>query len=279
MITKTQHIIDGLHQRPILMDLHHPQTHNGHLVIFSHGYKGFKDWGCWDHAARYFAERGFLFLKFNFSHNGGTPEQPMECPDPEAFALNNFTKEMDDLQTVIDWSFGQLESEDTSLNFEKVHLIGHSRGGGIVTLKSAEEPRVNTVTSWAGVSDFKARFADTKTLAYWKSAGVIHIENTRTGQQLPHYYQFYEDFIANEDRFTIKRAVESLSIPQLIIHGTQDPTVDLMEAKALKSWNPNARLHIIEGADHVFGGAHPWQQEHLPAPMEEAIEATLGFIS
>lgn len=279
MITKTQHIIDGRHQRPILMDLHHPEAYNGHLVIFSHGYKGFKDWGFWDHAARYFAERGYLFLKFNFSHNGGTPEQPIDFPDPEAFAMNNFTKEMDDLQTVIDWSFTQKESTASGIHFDKMHLIGHSRGGGIVTLKSAEEPRISTVSSWAGVSDFKARFSDTKTLAYWKSAGVIHIENTRTGQQLPHYYQFYEDFMANEERFTIKRAVESLSIPHLIVHGTQDPTVDLKEAKALKLWNPSAQLHIIEGADHVFGGGHPWKHDQLSESMEDVVKATIGFLS
>lgn len=277
MITKSTHLIDGRHERPILMDIHHPETPNGNLVIFSHGYKGFKDWGFWEQVARYFAKEGFIFLKFNFSHNGGTPEQPIDFPDPEAFALNNFTKEMDDLQTVIDWVF-EGKGGSTTTDFDGLHLIGHSRGGGIATLKSAEESRVRSVTSWAGVSDFKARFADEKTLAYWRSTGIIHIENTRTGQQLPHYYQFYEDFIANEERFTIKRAVQALSIPHLIIHGTQDPTVDLREAQALKSWNPQARLAVIEGADHVFGGGHPWESDRLPDPMETVVRTTLDFL-
>lgn len=279
MITKQQHILEGPHQRPILLDLRIPETANGELVIFCHGYKGFKDWGFWDLTGDAFATADFAFLKFNFSHNGGTVEQPYDCPDPEAFAMNNFTKEMDDLHTVLDWAGSELVEVTNGISPKKIHLIGHSRGGGIATLKAAEDTRVDTLTSWAGVSDFKARFADKEALAYWKEKGVIYIENSRTKQQLPHYYQFYEDFIKNEERFTIKNAAQQLDIPHLIVHGTNDPTVDLKEAQALKSWNPQAELHIIEGADHVFGGGHPWEKARLPEAMKKAADATLKFLS
>ena len=73
------------------------------IVIFCHGYKGFKDWGAWNLMAEAFAEAGFFFIKFNFSHNGGTVEQPIDFPDLEAFGNNNYTKELDDLESVIDW--------------------------------------------------------------------------------------------------------------------------------------------------------------------------------
>ncbi|WP_224487967.1 alpha/beta hydrolase family protein [Robertkochia flava] len=278
MITKTQHILEGKHERPIPLDLYTPKQQNGDLAVFCHGYKGFKDWGCWDLVAREFVREGVSFLKFNFSHNGGTIEQPIDFPDLEAFALNNFTKEMDDLQTVIEWVCGDGASRVESENTVNIHLIGHSRGGGIVTLKAAEENRVATVTSWAGVSDFKSRFADKKALDYWRANGVIYVENSRTKQQLPHYYQFYEDFVANEERFTIRAAATSLDLPHLIVHGTEDPTVDLKEAMALKSWNPDARLHVIEGADHVFGGKHPWEVNRLPGHLKNAVDATVDFI-
>ena len=61
------------------------------LVIFCHGYKGYKDWGAWDLVAERFAEEGYFFLKFNFSHNGGTVQNPIDFPDLEAFAQNNFS--------------------------------------------------------------------------------------------------------------------------------------------------------------------------------------------
>ena len=57
--------------KPIVYDTYF--TNDGKakpLVIFCHGYKGFKDWGPWHLVAKAFAEAGFFFLKFNFSHNG-----------------------------------------------------------------------------------------------------------------------------------------------------------------------------------------------------------------
>lgn len=60
------------------------------LVIFAHGYKGYKDWGAWNLMAEKFAESGFFLVKFNFSHNGTTVENPTEFGDLEAFGNNNF---------------------------------------------------------------------------------------------------------------------------------------------------------------------------------------------
>ena len=73
------------------------------LVIFAHGYKGYKDWGAWNLMAEKFAEAGFFFVKFNFSHNGTTLEKPLEFDDLEAFGNNNFSKEMSDYDEVLNY--------------------------------------------------------------------------------------------------------------------------------------------------------------------------------
>ena len=96
---------------------------------------------------------------------------------------------------------------------------------------------------------------------------------------LPHKFQFYLDFIANEASLTIKTAVAGLRIPHLIVHGSADPTVGLEEATALKNWNPNSELVIIPEADHVFGMKHPWKEEFLPDHMQQAVDATIAFYS
>jgi len=96
--------LEGKHQRPIVMDLvYREDGRKKPILIFCHGYKGFKDWGAWNLMAEAFAEEGFFFVKFNFSHNGGTLENPIDFPDLEAFSQNTYTKEMDDLEVVLDW--------------------------------------------------------------------------------------------------------------------------------------------------------------------------------
>src|SRR5690554_1538958 len=96
-------ILETKGKKPILYDVYRPKSEarSTPLAIFCHGYKGFKDWGAWHLVAEAFAEAGFCFLKFNFSHNGGTVEQPIDFPDLEAFAQNNFSHELDDLDRVI----------------------------------------------------------------------------------------------------------------------------------------------------------------------------------
>ena len=99
-ITRKKNIqIEGKHNKPILCDLFFQDDQKPKpVVIFCHGYKGFKDWGAWDKMAETFAEKGYFFVKFNFSHNGTTPENPTEFLDIEAFGDNNYSIELDDLQ-------------------------------------------------------------------------------------------------------------------------------------------------------------------------------------
>ncbi|WP_417363289.1 alpha/beta hydrolase family protein [Galbibacter sp.] len=279
MHTRRNQILQGEHQKPILYDIYfEQQTTNAPLVIFCHGYKGFKDWGYWDLVAKAFAKNGICFVKFNFSHNGGTINEPIDFPDLEAFATNNFTIELDDLKVMIDHCTGPDFLYHESIDTNSLSLIGHSRGGGIVYIKAAEDERVKKVVSWASVSDFEARFADEKARAYWKERGVIYVENSRTKQQLPHYYQFYEDFVNNTERFTIENAVQNLKIPNLVIHGTEDPTVAIAEGEKIKQWSSKGEFLVIEGANHVFGGKHPWESEKLPQHMQEVVEASIGFV-
>lgn len=94
------------------------------FIIFVHGYKGYKDWGTWGLMGERFAKAGFYFVKFNMSHNGTTVEDPNNFADLEAFGQNNYSKELRDLEVVIDHFKDQKEVDS-----ENMTLIGHSRGG------------------------------------------------------------------------------------------------------------------------------------------------------
>ena len=279
MKTLNNIILEGKYHKPIVTDIFYKENNIPKpIIIFCHGYKGFKDWGAWSLMAEAYANAGFFFIKFNFSHNGGTAEQPIDFPDLDAFGNNNYTKELDDLETVIDWIFNHSDFKN-EVNINSINLIGHSRAGGIVTIKAEEDSRIKKVITLAGVSDFGTRSSTVGDLEQWKKDGVKYVLNGRTKQQMPHFYQFYEDFKQNEERLTIKRAVQNLTIPHLIIHGDNDTSIFIDEAKNLHSWNSKSEFVIIEEADHVFGAKHPWIEKEIPKKLEEATNLCISFLN
>jgi dienelactone hydrolase len=270
--------IVGRHGRPVLTDIfYEPSADRKAVIIYAHGFNGFKDWGNFDLIASQFAAQGFFFVKFNFSHNGTTPTHPEEFVDLEAYGNNNYTKELDDLGTVIDWLLGN-EEFAPAIDNEQLFLLGHSRGGGIVILKAAEDKRVKAIATWASVAVCKTpwgNWEDDK-LEAWKEQGVQYITNTRTKQELPIYYQLFEEYIANKDRLNLQKAIGSLQIPILLCHGTEDASVPVWKAYLLHEWQPKAELFLVE-SDHVFGRKHPWTDNHLPEPMLQVVDKTISF--
>lgn len=275
---KNKLIKSTFHNKPILTDVFYQKNNTKKpVVIFCHGYKGFKDWGAWDLMATKFADNNFFFIKFNFSHNGGTVENPIDFPDIDAFGKNNFSIELNDLENVINW-ISDNEEYKNEVDTGDITLIGHSRGGGIVTIKASENTRVSKVISWCGVSDYKVRFGSKEAREKWKKDGVIYIQNSRTKQQLPHFYQFYENFIENETRLDIKRACERMKIPHLIISGGNDTTVVPQEGQNMHLWNPKSKFVTIKRMNHTLGAKHPWEFNELPDELAEAISESIQFI-
>lgn len=243
------------------------------LIIFVHGYKGYKDWGAWDLMAEKFAEAGFFFVKFNFSHNGTTIEDPNNFADLEAFGNNNYSKELSDLGFVID-HFIQAPNVDA----EKIILIGHSRGGGLSIIKTFEDERINGLITLASV-DTLDRFPKGDLFETWKKEGVYYALNGRTKQEMPHYYQFYEDYEHNIHRFDVERAAEMAKAHMLIIHGTKDEAVDIKCAEHLHILNPGSDLFLIENGNHTFGAKEPWTELKLPNDLNTVTEKCIKFIN
>ncbi|WP_054852414.1 S9 family peptidase [Olleya sp. ITB9] len=267
-------------QKPIIFDLFFKQTNKPKaLVIFCHGYKGFKDWGPWDLVAQHFKNNDLFFVKFNFSHNGGTVKQPIDFPDLDAFAENNYSKELQDLDDLINYLLSQNNDYLSEIDINNITLIGHSRGGGIATIKASEDSRITDLITWASVCAFGKRTSTTGDLKQWKIDGVKYVLNGRTKQQMPHNYQFYLDYKANKERLNIEKCCKKIKIPHLIIHAIDDPSVKFEEAKNLHKWNPNSKLFKLENSNHVFDGKHPWEEKNLPKALEAVTKQSLMFIT
>lgn len=268
-------IIPGSKDKPILLDVFYNNNNSPKpLVIFSHGFKGFKDWGHFDAVAKQFAEAGFVYIKFNFSHNGTTLNDPENFGDLEAFANNNYIIELEDLKLVIDWALSDAELKD-DIDCHQLNLLGHSRGGGVTILKAGEDNRVKKIVTWAAVSDFINRNKQ-RTIDTWKQQGVVYAMNGRTKQNMPMYYQFYQTILDHKERLNINHAVKRLQIPFLIIHGTADEAVAFHDAEELKKSAKNGLLLTILNGDHTFGVKHPFN-EVIPDDAKHVIDKTIEF--
>lgn len=269
--------IEGSQARPIWMDVARPDSDEKvPVVVFAHGFKGFKDWGHFNLLPAWFVDQGFAFIKFNFSYNGIHELGGDELTDLHAFAENNFTIESDDLELVLNWV--EQEADEWGFNTNKIYLIGHSRGGGLALIKATEDARVAKVVSWAGVTDL-GRYWMGDLLENWLRDGVQYVRNTRTGQNLPMNIQFYHDYIRNKSRFDLYSRLHLFKQPVLHIHGTADAAVPLSWALEFKERYPAAILHVIEGADHVFGSRHPWELPEPAQDVQELLQITVSFLN
>ena len=279
MNIKKNHIVEPDHGKSFLMDYQVVQDGKDlPLVIFVHGIKGFKEWGTWNQIGEYFAQNGFIFAKFNFSHNGTTLEKPDQFADLEAFGRNNYMLELADLDAMIT----HCTTHTTILEYwdqKNIALIGHSRGGPVCLVQATHDERITQLVSWAAVRDFDYAWHNEKAMADWKRNGVMYRINSRTKIAMPLYYQLYTNYLENKDYLDAEAAAKKIQKPWLIAHGTADEAVSDQSAKDLHAWSQNKKLAFIEGANHTFGGVHPHTDIDLPSHTNELIQKTIDFLN
>jgi len=271
MIKKEQFILSGSGDKTISGDVTYDENHtNQPNILFVHGFKGFKDWGAHNLVAGLFAEKGYRYFKFNLSHSGVTAASRNDVTDLDAFASNTTSKELKDLDTVINYV-----KHTHPLN--PLYLIGHSKGGGLTILKGASDQRIGKIVTWSAIADFSSLWKKEQE-EEWLSSGQIFVENARTKEKMPLNSTLLEDYTANKSAFSILDAAASLEVPWLILHGDDDVNVAFSVAQQLAQAQPRAKLQKIAGANHVFGASHPYTAKTLPPHLQEVFDKTLAFL-
>jgi pimeloyl-ACP methyl ester carboxylesterase len=272
MITQSNFSLSGSDGKLIIGDITFDEKNpNTPIILFVHGFKGFKDWGAHNLVARYFASNGYRYIKFNLSHSGVPVNDPKDVTDMDAFACNTISKELFDLNAILDF-IEKAYGKDT-----KVNLIGHSRGGGLSIIEAANDLRINKLITWSAISDFASLWKKEQE-AEWKKNGKIFVTNARTKEQMPLNVTLLEDLEENAAALNILDAAKRVNIPWLIIHGDDDVNVPFETAQTLAEANPNSRLVKIEGANHVYGATQPYTNETLPPLLFKVCEKVLIFL-
>lgn len=243
------------------------------VVVFCHGFKGFKDWGPFPEWGRRLARAGFVSVHANFSYNGVHRDAPTEFTELDKFANNTFTRELDDLQTVLD-AIEEKTLPEAPVDLERIGLMGHSRGGGTVILQTDRDDRVDALVTWSTVAAFVDRFSEEQ-IKDWETRGYTEVVNSRTGQVMRLNKGLYDDAMAHREELDVPGAAERIDVPWLVVHARDDESVDFRAAETLANATDTAELMEASGG-HTFGGAHPFEGS-VPESLETVWDRTIDF--
>jgi pimeloyl-ACP methyl ester carboxylesterase len=271
MFEKENFEIEGANGLPILGDITYSNSYPDYLVIFVHGFKGFKDWGTHNITANSFAEKSIYFLKFNFSHSGVKTDDLSDIKDLELFSKNTPSKELFDINKVIDFA-------SKKFPHLQIVLMGHSRGGAISIIQAAKDNRVKKLITWASIGAFRNLWK-IEDEAEWRKTGTKYILNGRTKEQMPLDISLLDDVLNNEKEYDLQDAAKKIYKPWLIIQGTEDAAVKVEVAEDFHQYQPQtSQLMIVGGANHVFGANHPYNEIELPKDLKKVCLACAEFV-
>lgn len=244
------------------------------LIIFAHGFKGFKDWGGFPYMMESYAKAGFISLSYNFIFNGVSRKHPTEFRRLDLFEKNTYSHELEETEIVINHFLHYKEKYKVDTN--NIFLTGHSRGGGITILESAYIENIKGLITFSSVSNLDRYNSEQK--KRWREVGFFDVPNTRTGQMMRMGTEILDDLEKNSERLNIIKAVKKIKKPFLIIHGKEDLSVKVNEAYDIyeNSNKKYSELFLVENTGHTFGIEHPFKG--TTKAFEKVIEKTIDFI-
>ncbi len=206
---------------------------NSPLVICSHGFASSKENSTYNLLTKLLSEFQISSFCYDFYGHGESSGK---------IEYLTTTKAIQNLQSVYRYFWDN--------GYRKIGLVGSSFGGFVSLLCAPDWKDLLFLALKCPVSDFLAIQLERRTqeeLEKWKSNGFILY---KLGENLEFKlnYSFFED-LTKDNGYT---RASQIQVPTLIVHGSKDESVPLLQSQKLKNLIPNSILEIIQGADHRF---------------------------
>ena len=227
------------------------------VAVLAHGITVEKnEGGFYTKLAKVLADGGLQSLRFDFRGHGESGGRPEEM---------TIQGEVEDLEAAV--------SHVRELSPKRLSIVATSFGAGIAILYTERRPEtVSSVVLLAPVLDYNRTFLapETEWAQEWfteealkraKENGTLDLDGFPLGRKL------LEEFKVFDPGEVLLR----LTVPTLIIHGTDDSMVPYDVARRIGSKYIHGRFLSIEDADHGFEGSEDrvfsevkrWILEHL----------------
>ena len=266
---------------PIYYDLLIPAAPNGNVfpvVLFVHGFKGFKDWGAFPDACEELTRAGFAVISFNLSLSG-VGKSLTEFDEPELFKRQTLSQDLADVGSVIEAiKSKQIQSDKAVIDTDRIGIFGHSRGGHTAVVAAAEYTEIQCLVTWSAVADYNKRWSK-EMVDDWTKQGFTQIKNSRTGEVLNLDKIVYEDAIQNGNKLMALERVKELYIPSMFIAGKDDEAVPPLDSEKLYRASPaeDKEIRLIANAGHTFEVSHPFTSKEFPYQFTDVIDLTVGW--
>ena len=178
--------------------------------------------------------------------------------------------------------------------YKNITLVGHSEGA-LIGLLVAQKGGISKFVSLAGAGSSSATLIEeqiAKNAPQLKEESQKIINQLRKGELVenissylaPVFRKSVQPYLISWFKYEPAQEIAKLSIPILIVQGTNDLQVDSKQAQLLKEAQPKAQLLLIEGMNHVLKKVKTMEENQqsylnpdLPIPTE-LVEGIASFI-
>ncbi|NJN11501.1 MAG: alpha/beta fold hydrolase [Richelia sp. RM1_1_1] len=229
--------------------IHHGQGDKPRpCLIICHGFAGTKIGGSrrFVEFARYAVKHDLSVFRFDFAGSGDSDGDLVDL---------TLDRELEDLQAAID-----LVTTIDAVDQYRIGLIGHCLGGVTVIRESNRNSQIYKTVAWAPFTDLSGTIL--------RLIGEDAFSILQEGDEAEFLYhaelmQCGPEILKQSYELDMLKEVAQVKQPLLIIHGTEDVTVPLIEVKQLveqaQMTSKKLNLQVIEGAHHSF----PFHQKEL----------------